>query len=489
MSEITFVDNTLRDGHQSLWATRMSTAHMLPIASLLDEAGFLAVDLMGTVQFDACVRYLHENPWERIRLLAKAMPKTPLSGLIRSKSLTSFGLVPDSVIALWIKRCAANGLRRLMIFDALHDWTNIKESVKIAKAQGIEVVVPLVYSLSPVHTDEFYVQKAKEMIEILKPDRVLIKDSIGLLTVDRVRTLVPEIKKVIGNLPFEIHSHCTTGLAPLCCLESVKFGVNTIHTCFSPLANGPSHPSIESMTRNLRRLGYTPQINEKVFEPISNHFYYIAKREGKPLGSPVEYDVFQYFHQVPGGMITNLQFMLAQRKMEHRLEEVLEEISTIRQEWGYPVMITPFSQIVGTQAVLNVLMGERYKSTTDEAVLYVLGHYGKPPAPIDQNVLDKMLKLPEAKKFLNWQQPQPTIEELRKEIGRPHISDDELLLRILFPEELVDATMAAQPLPYRYPQGHKPLLCLIEELTKRNKYDFIQINKGEFKLSLGKNFA
>jgi oxaloacetate decarboxylase alpha subunit len=487
MREITFVDTTLRDGHQSLWATRMTTAHMLPIAPLLDAAGFYSVDLMGTVQFDACIRYLRENPWERIRLLAQAMPKTPLSGLIRSKSLTSFNIVPDSVIALWIQRCAANGLRRLMIFDALHDWNNLVDSVKIAKAEGIEVIVPLVYSLSPVHTDEFYAQKTEEMIQRLNPDRVMIKDSIGLLTVDRTRTLVPVVKKRIGQLPFEMHSHCTTGLAPLCCLESVKLGVDTIHTCFSPLANGPSHPSIESMSRNLRRLGYVPRIDDQAAEAISAHFHYVAKREGKPIGAPVEYDAFQYVHQVPGGMISNLRFMLAQRKMEHRLEEVLEEISVIRQEWGYPVMITPFSQLVGTQAVLNVLMGERYKTATDEAVRYVLGHYGKTPAPVDPKVLDKMLNLPEAKKFLHWRQPQPTIDELRKEIGRPSISDDELLLRILFPEEHVNATIAAGPIQTTYPSGHKPLLCLIQELTKRSGYASIRLQKGDFKISLLKD--
>jgi oxaloacetate decarboxylase alpha subunit len=484
MKKIEFVDTTLRDGHQSLWATRMTTAQMLPIAPLLDEAGFYAVDLMGTVQFDACLRYLRENPWERIRLLAEAMPKTPLSGLIRSRSLTSFNIVADSVIELWIRRCAANGLRRLMIFDALHDWSNLEQSVKVAKSMGIEVVVPLVYSLSPVHTDEFYAQKTKEMIRRLKPDRVMIKDSIGLLTVDRTRTLVPVIKKIIGDLPFEMHSHCTTGLAPLCCLESVELGIEAVHTCMAPLANGPSHPSAENMIKNLRRLGYHLRIDERAVERISDHFRYVAKREGKPIGAPVEYDAFQYVHQVPGGMISNLQFMLAQRGMEHRLEEVLEEIGRIRREWGYPVMITPFSQVVGTQAVLNVLMGDRYKTATDEAIRYVLGHYGKTPAPVDPDVLDKMLNLPEAKRFQNWEQPQPTIKELRKEIGRPHISDDELLLRALFPEEIVDATLAAGPVQRNYPSGHKPIAALIQELTRKEELSYIHVAKGNFKLTL-----
>ncbi len=487
MKEISFVDTTLRDGHQSLWATRMRTAHMLPIAPEMDRAGFLAAELMGTVHFDACLRYLREDPWERIRLLAEALPNTPLRALIRSKSLTSFNIVPDSVIQLWIERCGANGIRHLMIFDALHDWNNLKDSVQTAKRVGIKVVVPLVYSLSPVHTDEFYAHKTAEMIHMLDPDSVMIKDSIGLLTPERTRTLVPTIKGKIGDRPLEMHSHCTTGLAPLCCLDSVPLGVDIIDTCVSPLANGPSHPSVENMTMNLKRLGYDPKVNGEAVKKISDHFAYVAKREGKPMGAPVEYDAFQYIHQVPGGMISNLEFMLSERGMAHRLEEVLEEISVIREEWGYPVMITPFSQLVGTQGVLNVLQGERYKTATAEGIRYVLGHYGETPAPVDQNVLDKMTSLPEAKEFLNWTQPQPSMEELRKEIGRPGISDDELLLRLLFPEEHVDATLFAGPIEKTYPRGDKPVMALIQELTRRKDASRIRIEKGGFSLTLSRN--
>ena len=484
MKEISFVDTTLRDGHQSLWATRMKTAHMIPIAPLMDRAGFKIAELMGTVHFDACLRYLREDPWERIRLLAEAMPNTPLRALIRSKSLTSFNIVPDSVIKLWIERCAANGIKHLMIFDALHDWSNLAQSVSVAKAVGIEVVVPLVYSLSPVHTDEFYAQKTAEMMTVLKPDYVMIKDSIGLLTPERTKTLVPTIKGQIGDLPLEMHSHCTTGLAPLCCLDSVELGVEIIDTCVSPLANGPSHPSAENMIMNLRRLGYTPKADEEAVKKIAEHFRYVAKREGKPMGAPVEYDAFQYIHQVPGGMISNLEFMLSERGMGHRLEEVLEEISVIREEWGYPVMITPFSQLVGTQGVLNVLLGERYKVATEEGIRYVLGHYGKTPAPVDQNVLDKITGLPEAQGLLDWEQPQPSIDDLRKEIGRPGISDDELLLRILFPEEHVEATIAAGAIDTRYPRGDKPVMSLIEELTKQKAEHYIKVQKGDFHLTL-----
>jgi oxaloacetate decarboxylase alpha subunit len=484
MREIDFVDTSLRDGHQSLWATRMTTAMMLPVAPIMDRAGYKAVDLMGTVQFDACLRYLRENPWERIRLLAEAMPRTPLSALIRSKSLTSFNIVPDSVIALWIERLAANGIRRVMIFDALHDWSNISESVSIARAKGLEVQVPLVFSLSPVHTDAFYAGKTAEMVKLLRPDNVLIKDSIGLLTPERTKTLVPVIKQQIGQLPLEIHSHCTTGLAPLCCLEAIQLGVEAVHTCVSPLANGPSHPSAENMISNLQRLGYRPKVESQAVQEISDHFRYVAKKEGKPVGAPVEYNVFQYIHQVPGGMISNLRYMLAERGMEHRLDEVLEEVSLIREEWGYPVMITPFSQLVGTQAVLNVVLGERYKVATEEGIRYVLGHYGKTPAPVAKDVLDKMTSLPAAKNFLNWKQPQPSIEDLRNEINRPGISDDELLLRILFQQEHVDATLAAGPIATDYPYGGNPLLALIQELATRKDVSHVHVEKENFKFTL-----
>ncbi|RPJ17204.1 MAG: hypothetical protein EHM37_01020, partial [Deltaproteobacteria bacterium] len=379
-----------------------------------------------------------------------------------------------------------NGIKRLMIFDALHDWSNLALSVAAAKAAGLEVSVPLVYSLSPVHTDEFYGQKTVEMIAALDPDTVMIKDSIGLLTPERVRTLVPTIKRHIGDRSLEMHSHCTTGLGPLCCLESVKLGVDTIYTCVSPLANGPSHPSVENMTMNLRRLGFATPIDQSAVEGIADHFLYVARREGMAVGVPAEYDAFQYVHQVPGGMITNLKFMLAQRNMEHRIGEVLEEISVIREEWGYPVMITPFSQIVGTQAVLNVLLGERYKTTTAEGARYVFGHYGKTPAPVEQNVLDKISNTVEGMRFSKWVQPQPSMEDLRKEIGRPGISDDELLLRILFPEEHVEATRAAGPINTHYTRGDKPVMALIQELTARNDYGYIHLEKKEFSLTLHK---
>lgn len=484
MSEINFIDTTLRDGHQSLWATRMSTAMMLPIAPMIDRAGYKLIDLMGTVQFDACLRYLREDPWERIRLIHKAMPDTPLGAGFRSEGLTGFNIVPDSLVCLWIERLAANGISEVLIMESLHDWDNIAAYHKAGKKAGMSVKIPLVFCESPVHTDAYYATRTAQLMKQLKPDAVYIKDANGVITPERVKTLVPAIQQHLNGLPLELHSHCTTGLAPLAYLEAIKLGVKTLHTAVPPLANGASQPSIENIIMNARRLGFTPRIDEQAVAAETAHFRYVARREGKPEGAPVEYDVFQYQHQIPGGMISNLQFMLAERKLGHRLNEVLEEIARIRVDWGYPIMVTPFSQILGTQAVINVVSGERYSMVPQETIMYIRELYGKSPAPIDQNVKDKILGLPSAKGFLNWTPPQPSVGELRAKIGMPGISDDELLLRLLFAPEHVDATIASGPMKTDYPRGDKPVMALVDELIHRRKTGYIHVRKGDFSFTL-----
>lgn len=486
MNEIYFVDSTLRDGHQSLWATRMTAAMMLSIAPVVDRAGFKCVEVGAAGNhFVAYLRYLRENPWEKLRLLVKAMPRTPLFGGVRSKGAWGFDIQPDSVVYLFTRRLAACGIKRLSIFDPLHDFANTCGTRRIAKAEGLEVEVPLVFSLSPVHTDEYYAQKAAEIAKLNDVDVVKIKDSIGLLTPERVRTLVPAILANLNGLPVEIHSHCTTGLAPLCYLEAIKLGVRTVQTCVSPLANGNSLPSAENIVRNIRRLGYTSTVDDKVLETMAAHFRYIAKKEGKPLGAPVEYDLSQYEHQIPGGMRSNLESMLSQRGEEHRLEEVLEETIVVRKELGYPVMITPLSQIIGTQAALNVVLGERYKAVPDELFKYVLGFYGRTPAPVDSNVLDKIFSSPRGKQFLHWEPPQPSIEDLRSQLGG-QLSDDELLLQLMLPEEDIRGILAAGPIKTDYPSPavEKPAMVLVRELAQRANLAYVRIQKGDFCLTL-----
>jgi oxaloacetate decarboxylase alpha subunit len=450
--EIKFIDTTVRDGNQSLWdATGITTAMILSIAPVMDRIGFKAMDFITGAHMVVSVRWHKENPWEKIRLVCQAMPRTPLSFGTTGKRFMGFKRAPDSVVALALERVAANGIRRLWSMDAANDVDVICQTAQLAKAAGIEETLgALCFSISPVHTDEYYAQRAREIAKCPDIDTVYIKDQGGLLTPERVRTLVPLIQQNIGGLPLEIHSHCTTGLAPICYLEAIRLGVRIVHTAIPPLAYGTSQPSVLNILKNIRRLGYGANLDEEAIEAATAHFRYIAEREGRPMGAPVEYDVYYYQHQVPGGMMTTLKRHLSEVGMEHRLDEVLEEVIRVRKELGYPIMVTPFSQFVGTQATANIISGERYKVVPTEIIEYVAGYFGESPAPLDQNVFDKITSLPRAKDILNKEFPQPSIEELRRKIG-PGLSDEELLIRFALPDKEVETMLAAGPVKTQYP--------------------------------------
>ena len=480
MKTVTFVDTTLRDAHQSLWNGQMTTAMMLPIAPVIDQVGFESLDFMALISMDWCVRNQQENPWDRLRLMAEAMPNTPL---IVGGVLRNFGDVPDSVTEFWAKTIAAAGAERIRINDPCHDMAEISKAIKWSNAAGLTTMVALIYSYSPAHTDEYYAGKALEMAKA-GADRIFIKDVGGLLTPERTRTLVPAVLKNIDGIPLEIHGHCTTGLEPLCYLEAIKLGVQSVHTAVSPLANGPSQPSMENILKNARRLGFSMDINEKAAKTMADHFGYIAKREGFPAGTPVEYDLFQYEHQVPGGMMSNYKAELSRRGLDHRLEELLNEIAQIRKELGYPIMVTPLSQYIGAQAILNHTAGERYKIVTDEVIKYVIGHYGELAAPVDKDVLERIMRMPRTKELLNWEPPQKSIEELRHEFD-PDLSDEDFLLRVLSSnQKAVDEVLSAGSKKYDYPRGDKPLLALIQELAMRKNTAHVRIEKDDFLLEL-----
>ena len=435
-NKIEFVDQTIRDAQQSLWAFLMRTDMITPIAQAMDQVGYRAIATVGSQAFTIQVRNLNEDPWERIRILSKMITKTPLRGSYQTGSLSSFDLsTPRDIITLWIKRSVANGLKSFWICDYQDDMERFVYFARIAKAEGAEVVPALMYTYSPVHTSEVWARKTRLIAEAKDcVDRIMIEDAGGVLTPEHTRELVSTVQKNSDGIPLEFHSHCNSGLAPLCYLEAIKSGVTTVHTAVAPLANGTSLPSTETILRNAQRLGYSSNLDEDALAAVSAHFRKIAEREGLPIGAPAEYDLFHYEHQVPGGMMTNLTRQLREVGMEHRLNEILEEVILVRKEFGYPVMATPYSQIVGAQAVENVVSGERYKQIPDEVIKYVMGYYGEPVVPIDQSVLDRVMSLPKAKEFTNWK-PEgyfKSVEELRQEIG-PELSDDELLLRILIP--------------------------------------------------------
>ena len=434
--KIYFVDQTLRDAQQSLWGYTMRTDHMVPIAEMMDKVGYLFIATVGSQAFTVQVRNLNEDPWERIRTLAKLIIRTPLRGSYQIGSLSSFDLsTPRDIITLWIKRSIANGVKSFWICDYQHEMEKFIYFARIAKAEGAEVVPAVMYTSSPVHTNEHWARKTRVLLEAKEwIDRIMIEDASGVITPEKTRDLVTTIKKNSEGLPLEFHSHCNSGLAPLCYLEAIKAGAGTVHTAVAPLANGTSLPATETILRNAKRLGYSSDINEEALAAVSAYFRKIAETEGMPIGVPMEYDLFHFEHQVPGGMMTNLTRQLREVGMEHRLEEILEEVVLVRKEFGYPVMATPYSQIVGAQAIENILSGKRYERITDEAIKYVLGLYGEPVVPVDPKVMERVMGLPRAKQFINWKPAgyDKPIEELRREIG-PDLSDDDLLLKLLIP--------------------------------------------------------
>ncbi len=482
---VRFVDTTLRDGNQSLWALLMSTSMMLPIAEQLDDAGFAAVDLIAPAHFKTIVRDLHENPWERIRLMSERVKRTPL-GVMQQCSITGFGIVPKCLVELWMQRLAANGIRRVHLMEASNDFgLRVPDFVQFAHAAGMEVALALTYSISPKHTDEYFAGKTRDAVA-LGVSAIFLKDPGGLLTPERIKTLVPAILANAASVPVEFHSHCTTGLAPLCYLEAVKLGIRTLHTAIPPLANAASQPSVFNVASNLSFLGYQPQVDQTILSSVSQHLQFIAKRENRPIGSPLEYDHYQYVHQIPGGVISNLKRQLAQLKLLDKLPQVIEECIQVRKDFGYPIMVTPFSQFVATQAAINVTIGERYKQVVDDLIYYALGFWGKEASDaIDPEVMDRIMRLPRAKELKNWQPPEPPLKDIRNQYGT-NLSDDDLLLRyIIGSDDDIKAMHAAgSPNAEKYLGVATPLRALIGELLNRRDLTQVSIHAKDVQLAI-----
>jgi oxaloacetate decarboxylase alpha subunit len=327
------------------------------------------------------------------------------------------------------------------------------------------VAAGIVYTISPVHTDEYYAAKARELIR-LGVDAVFLKDPSGLLKPERVRTLVPVLRTVVGTLPLQLHTHCLTGLGPVCALEAIRLGVDTVHTATSVLAHGASQPPTEWVARNARRMGREVSLDIDGLQPVADHFRYVAAREGKPLGGIAEYDPFHYEHQIPGGMISNLRSQLRDIGLEHRLDEILEESARVRRELGYPIMVSPFSQFVATQAALNVIQEARYATVPDEIRKYALGYYGQLPAPVDPDVLDRIVGKDRPVTARPGELLAPALERVHRERG-PFASDEDLLLAVFYNPEQSARLVAARPIKTDYPVGRTPLVTLVKELAAR----------------------
>lgn len=478
---IKFVDTTIRDGHQSLWAENMTTGMMLPIAERLDRAGFDAIELISSSHLKKCVRELKEDPWARVRLMRERITRTPLR--LNAGRFSAFDITPRSMYRLFMERMAANGIREARISEEWNELEGWRWKTKVARDVGINPVPNIIYSVSPKHTDEYFAERTRQAAS-LEVNRLCLKDPGGLLTPERVKTLVPIMFQNARGIPVELHTHCTTGLGPLCCLEAVKLGIRIVNTALPPLADGSSNPSLFNVAKNLRALGYKTVIDEGLLTPVSDHFTYIAKREGFPIGAPVEYEFAQYQHQVPGGMISNLRHQLRKVGMQDKIDQALEETMRVRAELGYPIMVTPLSQFVGSQAAINVIVGERYKEITDQIIQYALGYWGREGAELmDANVKERILNRPRAKEWAEWQPPEPSIPEIRRKMGAEGVSDEELLLRWNLSVEEI-ASMRAAGAPKEYLTARKPIVMLLDELSRRSEYRQIVVQKGEMTISL-----
>lgn len=482
MADIRFVDTTIRDGHQSLWAERMTTGMMLPIAKNLNDAGFAAIELLSGSHIRKAVRELREDPWERIKRVCALCPDTPMR-LIAGR-VNTFAFDPPCMYELFIDRMAANGIRQARISEPWNDLSGWDYRVKVARKFGLDPIVNLIYSVSPVHTDEYYAERCRQAVT-LKPFRLCLKDPGGLLTPERTRTLVPVILANAGGIEVELHSHCTTGLGPLVALEAVKLGIRIVNTGVPPLADGSALPSIFNVARNLRALGYNTLINEEVLRPVQEHFNIVAEREGFPVGVPAEYDEEIYQHQVPGGMISNLGHQLRKVGKEAHLQEALEETCRVRVEFGHPIMVTPLSQFVGSQAAINVIVGKRYEQVTDQAIRYALGHFGEEAVTaMDPAVRAKILDRPRAKEIMAQAREHPTLADMRRDLDAENESDEELLLRWLLTREDIAAMRSTGPAK-EYVTTRHPLVRLMAQLML-SQSNLIEVSKPGFSLKLAR---
>ncbi len=477
MAEIELIDQTLRDGQQSLWGMRMKVAHLADVASDIDGAGFRVVDLTGSSIFECMMRYNHEDPWAGLDIWRRWLPNSRLRSGCRSNCIAKFGLTPDSLMELWVRTLARHGIDSFWVYDCLYNMDAMERLSRIVHDAGCEVAAAVMYGISPVHTDEWFAARVREFVGWGITDAIYVEDAAGIMTPERARTLLPALVDAAAGVPVEFQCHNTVGVAGMNYLIAADAGVRVLHTAPGPLANGPSLPSTEQTVENLRWSGHTTSIDMDRVRRVSEHMRRVAEQEGHPLGVPREYNVFPYRHQLPGGMTGTLTAQLAQYGMTDRFEEVLEEIVRVREDLGHPISATPFSQLMGIQAVLNVVTGERYGSVPDEVLVYVLGHLGRPPAPIDPDVLDRMLSTPRGREMQAWQPPQPSIGELKAEYGDRSMSDEELLRRYLVPLQDVQATRAAGPPVTTYRFADDPLAAAVVDsvlASRRATYAHIE---------------
>ncbi|MCT4631159.1 MAG: oxaloacetate decarboxylase subunit alpha [Firmicutes bacterium] len=435
MSKVKITETILRDAHQSLIATRLKTEEMLPILDKLDNAGYHALEMWGGATFDASLRFLDENPWDRLRLIRKNVKNTKLQMLLRGQNILGYKHYPDEIVEEFIKKSVYNGIDIIRIFDALNDVRNLKVAIERTKKEGAHAQGAISYTVSPVHTIESFVKLSKE-IEEIGADSICIKDMSGLLKPYDAYELVKALKKSV-SIPIELHSHCTSGLASMTYLKAIEAGVDIVDTAISPFATGTSQPATEPLVSTLEGSDYDTAMDLSRLNEIAEYFRPIREKaleSGLMSSKVLGVNINTLIYQVPGGMLSNLVSQLKMQGAENRLDEVLDEVPRVRKDLGYPPLVTPTSQIVGTQAVLNVLTGERYKMVPKEVKQYVKGMYGKSPVEISDEVVKKIIADEDRISCRPADLLTSDFEEKKKEIAMYYEDDEDVLSYILFPQ-------------------------------------------------------
>ncbi len=430
---VKIVETSVRDGHQSLFATRMTTEEVVRLCKIYDEVGYHAIEVWGGATFDACMRFLNEDPWERLRAVKAVCRKTKLQMLFRGQNILGYRHYSDDVVDMFCKKSIENGIDIIRVFDALNDIRNLEMAVKATKKYGGECQIALSYTTSPVHTIDYYVSLAKE-IEQLGADSICIKDMAGVLTPEDATKLVKALKKEI-KLPLELHSHSTAGVCEMTYMAAIKAGVDIVDTSMSPLSNGTAQPSTQALNIALKGTKYDPKLNLDAIhkaEPIVTEIVdkYLKNGLLNPKSFEVNPNILKY--QVPGGMLSNLIKQLTDQDAMDKYEEVLREIPVVRKDLGYPPLVTPMSQMVGTQSVLNILNGERYKIVAKEVKDYLHGRYGKSPAPVNEAVRKKIIGDDEVITCRPADLLEPEFEKLKAQYADIARSDEDVLSLALF---------------------------------------------------------
>lgn len=438
MAKVGITETICRDAHQSLIATRMTTEEMLPALPLMDKVGYHSLEVWGGATFDACLRFLNEDPWERLRKIRKAAPKTKLQMLFRGQNVLGYRHYADDVVEYFVQKSIANGIDIIRIFDALNDVRNLLTAINATKKEKGHVQAAISYTISPVHNNDFFVKLAKEY-ESCGADSICIKDMAGLLTPYNAFELVKKLKKAV-KIPIQLHTHYTSGVASMTYLKAIEAGVDIVDTALSPMALGTSQPPTEPLVATLQGTEYDTGIDLNLLTEIAEYFKPLREKylaSGLMSTKVLGVDINTLKYQVPGGMLSNLVSQLKQQGKEDKLDEVLKEVPEVRKDLGYPPLVTPTSQIVGTQAVLNVLMGERYKMVTKETKGICKGEYGRTPVPIDDEFRKKIIGNEKAITCRPADLIKPELEKLKKECAEWTEQPEDVLSYALFDQVAV----------------------------------------------------